>query len=64
MILKRERTDNLIRVMVRESFRRKHHGKNVTTSNHQGMVKHCKAIMTVSTFERGIETGITRDSED
>ena len=56
--------DNLVRVTVRESFGRKHHGKNVTASNHQGMAKHCKTIVTASTFERGIETGMTRGSED
>ena len=33
-ISKRVRADNLIRVTVRDSFGRKHHGRNVTASNH------------------------------
>ena len=30
----------IIRVTVRDSFRRKHHSRKVTASNHQGMVKY------------------------
>ena len=39
-ISKRVGMNNLVRVTVRDFFGRKHHGRNMKASNHQGMAKH------------------------